>query len=164
MYCSQCGTEVGTKAVFCENCGSRLAQPVTPPTVKVEEPAVDLEERWHQDREKATKSSRLQNLGLRSKPISESAKERARHDLAEIMVVALEHARMTVKESEDSSEFMLQGFDPVQTVGDWQDFMGRLMEAYPIYRPVAGRLFMLDFGGSAAGIARLKEEWKNQNS
>ena len=73
----------------------------------------------------------------------------------------LEHSQISVKESEDIAEFLLNGFDPVKTAGEWTDFFSKLWIEWPIYKPIAVPLFKFDFDSADAGLVHVKEEWKN---
>ena len=157
---AQCGADVGPKAAFCYKCGNKLEQRVEQPDSDTEEAKIDFSERWRQDRERGAQSSRLKMVSLRQKPIPESAKERAWKLLSEMMIVALEHSQMTVKESEDSAEFMMNSFDPVKTAGEWTDFFAKLYVEWPIYKSIAVPLFKLDFYNADAELVHVKEEWK----
>jgi hypothetical protein len=68
--------------------------------------------------------------------MTEETRKEIYHDLAELMLAALEEGVMTTEESEDSSAFILEKLDAVQNGDQLISFLEELKNKWAVYENV----------------------------
>jgi ribosomal protein L40E len=164
MFCINCGTQLPDEAKFCSNCGAPTHRTpsgsgsATQQAEREEAPMLAQRERTNQPTTGkrafsvevmpctkcgAPNSGTYEHCASCGTPRAVTPEERDKvyHVLGEPMLDALGTGEISVDESVDLSEFVVEHLDKLQTHTELFAFLDELQKRWPIYSDVRSRLW-----------------------